>query len=80
MTLVSTATYCIIQHLQQKNVSDPFLLKLHSRVAQYTLEPPFSILEGLMTHKGLYFPSPASTFYYTMVSECHDNLNGGQAR
>jgi hypothetical protein len=52
--LVSQPTFSIIQQLQHNNVTDPFLIDLHTKHSQGTLSYPFSIMNGLVAGKGPY--------------------------
>ncbi|KAE9606341.1 putative nucleotidyltransferase, Ribonuclease H [Lupinus albus] len=79
MALVSIPTFCIIQQHQQENSSDPFLLEFHSCATQDTLEHPFAIVQGMVTHKGRYVLSPTFSLCKTVVSEYHDTPSGGHA-
>lgn len=77
--LLSQPTFSIIQQLQHDNVTDPFLIDLHTKHSHGTLSYPFSIMNGLVVRKGRYVISPTSALCIQIISEFHDTPSGGHA-
>lgn len=77
--LVSQPTFSIIQQLQQENTTDPFLIELHNKQLQGTLSYPFSVVQGLVVHKGRYVLGPTSPLCLNIIGEFHDTPSGGHA-
>jgi hypothetical protein len=77
--LVSMPTFSILQQLQQENVTDKFLLEFHHKLSQGTLPYPYSIVNGVLLHKGRYVLSPSSPLCNQIMSEFHDTPSGGHA-
>jgi hypothetical protein len=79
LALVTTPTFGIIQQLHKENASDPFLLAFHQQHAKGTLVSPYSIMNGLVVHKGRYVLNAASPLCSIIISEFHDTPCGGHA-
>ncbi|CAI8615765.1 unnamed protein product [Vicia faba] len=77
--LVSQPTFSIIQQLQNENTTDPFLVELHNKQLMGTLSYPFSVVHGLVVHKGRYVLGPTSRLCLSIISEFHDTPSGGHA-
>lgn len=79
LPLVLGPTFTIMQQLRQENLTDSFLQVFHVKHQQGTLEPPFSIVQGLVLHKGRYVICPDSSLCNLILHEFHDTPSGGHA-
>ncbi|PNX80974.1 Ty3/gypsy retrotransposon protein, partial [Trifolium pratense] len=79
MALVTTPTFGIVQQLQKENASDPFLLAFHQQHTEGILPIPYSIINGLVLHKGRYVLNSASPLCSLIISEFHATPSGGHA-